>query len=119
MILTIDKGSEGLRDGELATLRLERSIPQKGFWLPISSITESSRGLWSCYVAVPVSEESVGATHKLERRELELVHEESDRVYVQGTLNEGDIVVQEGLQRLVPGQLVVLENPAAVSGGAK
>lgn len=121
VILTIDGSPVGLRDGELAVLKLERSVPQRGFWLPLSSITESSRGLWSCYVAVPVSDSDKSGieTHRLERRELELLHQESDRVYVQGTLQEGDVVVEEGLQRLVPGQLVKLQAPEAISGGAK
>lgn len=120
VILTLDADSEELRDGELAALNLDKTVQKEGYWLPISSLTESSRGLWSCYVAVPLTEEEKksDATHRLDRRELELIHQESDRVYVQGTLNDNDLVVRDGLQRLVPGQLVRLESPDAVSGGA-
>ena len=42
------------------------------------------------------------------RRELELLHEEGERVYVRGTLRDGDLVVIEGLQRLVPDLIVRL-----------
>ena len=46
------------------------------------------------------------ATHKLRRRELEIVHQEADRVFARGTLSDGEMVVVEGLHRLVPDQLV-------------
>ena len=52
----------------------------------------------------PVTYEAAGdATHRLARRELELLHQEADRAFVRGTLKAGELVVGEGLQRLVPG----------------
>jgi hypothetical protein len=36
---------------------------------------------------------------------------EPERVYVRGALRAGDIVVQDGVHRLVPGQLVQLAPP--------
>ncbi|MBD2066202.1 efflux transporter periplasmic adaptor subunit, partial [Leptolyngbya sp. FACHB-671] len=40
----------------------------------------------------------------LERRDVEVLHTETDRVLVRGLLQAGDRVVTEGIQRLVPGQ---------------
>jgi multidrug efflux pump subunit AcrA (membrane-fusion protein) len=36
------------------------------------------------------------------------LHEESDRVFVQGLLRDGDQVVVDGTQRIVPGMVVRL-----------
>ncbi len=74
----------------------------------MTALTESSRGLWACYIAEPVaSRDRLGSeTHRLRRRELEVVHQEVDRVFVRGTLSAGELVVSEGLHRLVPNQRV-------------
>ena len=108
VVLTLHTEFDGIRRGDLATLAIERQEPEPGYWLPLSALTESSRGLWACYVTIELAErERVGsATHKLRRRELEVVHQEADRVFVRGTLSDGEMVVVEGLHRLVPDQLV-------------
>ena len=89
---------------------LELVLPQQrdgaGYWLPARVLTESSRGLWSAYVAKPLAAPRGEATHRIARRLLEVTHQEADRVFVRGALRDGDAVVAEGIQRLVPGQLV-------------
>ncbi len=104
--LTDDKGY--LREGDLVTVRLDEQVVQEGFWLPVAALMENSRGLWSCYVAEPLKEagEASGATHRLTRRDLELIAMEANRVYVTGGLHDGDQVVVEGLHRVVPDQRV-------------
>ncbi len=108
VVLTLHSEFNGIRHGDLATLTIERQERDPGYWLPLSALTESSRGLWACYVTIELAErERVGsATHRLRRRELEVVHQEADRVFVRGTLSDGEMVVVEGLHRLVPDQLV-------------
>ena len=97
-----------VRDGDLAELSLEQAIAALGFWLPRGALTESARGLWACYVAEPVQPAAAPAqaTHQLTRRQLELVYQDEQRVFVRGTLNADDLVVVSGLQRLVPHQHV-------------
>ncbi len=108
VILTLHTEFDGIRRGDLATLEIERNAPKPGFWLPMTALTESSRGLWACYVAEPVaSRDRLGSeTHRLRRRELEVLHQEVDRVFVRGTLSDGELVVSEGLHRLVPDQRI-------------
>jgi RND family efflux transporter MFP subunit len=115
VILSLDAKFDGIRRGDLATLDLQRAKGERGFWLPLTALTESSRGLWACYVADPLPEPDGAATHRLGRRELELLHLAGDRVYVRGTLRDGEQVVAEGLQRLVPDQLVRLAPESAFS----
>ena len=69
-----------------------------GFWVPVTALTESDRGLWGVYV---VKDESL-----VERRIVEIIHSESERAYVRGTLEDDDRIVRTGVQRLVPGQQV-------------
>ena len=80
-------------------------------WLPRRALTESSRGLWACYVALaPANGAETVSGHVIQRRELELLHQAGDRVFVRGTLSDGEVVVVGGLQRLVPGQRVSIRS---------
>ncbi len=107
VVLTLEAKENALRHGDLVELELSQAIEKSGFWLPRSALTESSRVLWASYVAAPVGPSS--STHILKRRELELLHVDGDSVFVRGTLGSGELVVTEGLQRLVPNQRVALE----------
>ncbi len=101
-IFTLSVPFNGIRRGDLATLVLTESIPAQGIELPLTALTESSRGTWAVYVAEPgTSEASI-----LSRRQVELLHLLGEKVYVRGTLSAGEQVVKEGLHRLVPGQRV-------------
>ena len=126
VLLALPLRQPSVRVGDLATVRFTAREHQPGFWLPTSALTEGYRGLWGCYVAVPRSivsdsagrkskprvasanETSVRATHQLQRRELEVLHHQTEVAFVRGSLNDGELVVPVGLQRLVPGQLVRL-----------
>lgn len=90
-------------DGQLARIELKQSIEQSGFWLPMTALTRSTRGLWSVYAVVtqPDSDQQIA-----ERREVEVLHTTGNRVFVRGTLQDGDNIITSGLQRIVPGQLV-------------
>ncbi len=71
VLLTLHAPLNGIRHGDLARLEIARRLDQPGFWLPLTALTESSRGLWAVYVAVgPTGDERV-----LERRELEVLHQ--------------------------------------------
>lgn len=102
VMLTLQAPFNGIRRGDLARLQIDRSIAEPGYWLPLTALTESVRGLWAVYVA----DAADGETAVLERRELEVLHQEADRVFVRGTLADGERVVVGGRHRLVPGQRV-------------
>jgi RND family efflux transporter MFP subunit len=102
VVLTLHVPLNGIRPGDLARLEISRWIDEPGFWLPLAALTESSRGLWAVYVANGRDPE----TGVVERRELEILHQETDRVFVRGTLASDDRVVVAGIHRLVPGQSV-------------
>lgn len=101
---------ERLRPGTVVAVRIERKVAQPGFWLERQALTEGTRGLWACFVAVPEegNGSAEGVSHRLARVDLEWLHEAGERVFVRGLLQEGDLVVREGLHRVTPGMGVSL-----------
>jgi RND family efflux transporter MFP subunit len=87
--------------GAIVRLSLDRTVQERGVWLPVSALTESARGLWSVYVAAPADG---GWTAKPQL--VEIVQTEGDRVFARGTVREGDQIIVDGLGRLVPSQPV-------------
>ena len=109
-VLKLD-GTERMPLGEVVELVVKRAVPEPGYWLPVSALTESDRGLWGVYVVNP--------ERRVERRLVEILHTESDRAYVRGTLVAGDAVVQSGVHRIVPGQLVEADFPGSATVGGR
>ncbi len=94
---------DSLRDGDFITLKQVTAVSSPGFALPRDALTESVRGLWACYVAVPTAEDG---TYELQLRDLELLHEDADQAFVRGPLASGDLVLATGLHKHAPGQRV-------------
>lgn len=95
--------------GEVARLVLPGDIHRRGFWAPLSALSEARRGLWSVYVLV---DDGAGA-YRLEPRTVELLTTQSGRVYVTGSVRDGERVLAGGLQRVAPGVRVRPAEPEA------
>ncbi len=112
VVLTLEQSvGKEVSPGQVARLKLTEFIPIGGYWLPTTALVQGGRGLWSCYVlGEPAQLESIASeatnTFHIQRRDVEILHTESDRVLVRGTLQSGDQVIVNGTHRLVPGQLV-------------
>ena len=103
----IDRGShtytaryrvQGGIPGQSLSLEYEELITEPGFWLPLEALTSAGNGLWKCY--------SVSESDSVEVHSLEVLHRESERVLVRGTLNATDQIIVEGVNSVVPGQQV-------------
>ncbi|NJO50989.1 MAG: biotin/lipoyl-binding protein [Leptolyngbyaceae cyanobacterium RM2_2_4] len=101
--------------GQTVRVELTETIAASGLWLPTQALTQDIRGLWSAYVLVPIAEETDEEDiYEVQPTAVEILHQESvseaaqnePRVLVQGTLQEGDRIVANGIHRLVPGQQV-------------
>lgn len=117
VILDIDPDN-GALPGDLARLVVEETVEAESFRLPIAALAEGSRGLWTAYVAVPFAGAELppgGASHQLEPRAVEILHEDTSHVYVRGALEPGERYVTGGLQRVVPGQPVRIDATLAAS----
>jgi RND family efflux transporter MFP subunit len=87
--------------GQVARLELDVEIASEGIWLPHAALTRAPKGLWACYVV----EEG-----RVARREVQILHTDGSRVFVRGTLRDGDTVIRSGAHRVVPGQLVTVKD---------
>ena len=90
-------------DGQVIDLVHRRRVADSGFWVPITALTEGLRGMWTVY-----SVERDGDTGVVRREAVEVLHAETDRAFVRGTLEASDEVISNGLHRVVPGQRVNL-----------
>lgn len=90
------------RVGAVATLELSSYVSETGGWLPLESLMEGDKGLWSILTV-----DSSTAPSATRRESVEVVYTENDRAYVRGTLANNDWVVATGLQRLSPGTTVM------------
>ena len=109
VVLGLDESAAGeVRAGQVARLKLSENITDSGYWLPTTALVRGVRGLWSCYV-LGKSEfvaNDPQTAFRVERREIEVLQTESERVFVRGTLQNSDQVIVNGNHRLVTGQLV-------------
>lgn len=91
--------------GQVAEIRLQRVLKERGFWLPMTAILKGDNGL----AAVFVLEKDANQTAQLSKRELQVLFVDADRAYVSGYLQDGDQIVSNGLHRLTHGQKVRLD----------
>ena len=91
--------------GQMVEVRFLNRTGNSGFWLPLSALQRNANGLWSALVAQPLGD-AEDAPLQVARRSLEIVQLEDDQALVQGSLEEGDLVIVNGTHRIVPGQQV-------------
>ena len=100
-----DSARSTLRVGQVAQLKLATTITDSGYWLPTTALTKGVNGLWTCYVLGTTTENDRTA-FEIERRHLETIYTDGDRVLVRGTLQAGERAIVSGTHRLVPNMLV-------------
>ena len=86
---------------QIARLKVTQDNSVEGYWLPINALVKGDRGLWSCYAVIETDGNTIA-----ERRYLEILETEGDRVLVRGTVQPGDEIITDGTHRLIPGQIV-------------
>jgi multidrug efflux pump subunit AcrA (membrane-fusion protein) len=105
--------TEQIRPGDQVTFAIAAEEGKNGFWIPQTALAESDRGLWAVYAVV--NDEGANNPMRIERREVELLHIDSGKVFVNGALKDGDRLVWSGIHRLVPNQQVALGNEKGLS----
>ena len=101
---------------EIARFKIIQNVATEGYWLPITALVKGERGLWSCYAVIDKkdgnsnslnnSESNKNKSYRVERRLIEVLETNGKKVLVRGTIKAGDTIVVDGVQRLVPGQLI-------------
>lgn len=105
VLFTLDpEAANYVVSGQLCQLSVTSEVASSGFWLPTSALSRGVRGLWSVMVLVP---NESGEAFLAQRRDVEVVRTDSDRVLARGTITSGDRIVADGVHRIADGQLVV------------
>ncbi len=105
VILTLAGDENDLKPGDLLDVIYTKTVTETGFLVPRSALTESSRGLWACFVAEPAPKLSENA-EQLRRADLEIIHSYTSSVVARGGIREGDRIVASGLQKVSAGQYI-------------
>lgn len=101
------KAAQHLVPGQVIRIEIEEPVEMQGFWLPLSALARGERGLWSAYAVI--NGETKGELI-LEKRKIEILHTEGDRVLVRGTLKTGDQIVINGTHKLASNQRVEIKS---------
>ena len=82
--------------GSIAELKLSLNILGRGTWVPIKSLSQSEQSIWAIYT---VNDKKV-----VVRDLVEILYFEGEYAFVNGTLNDGDLVVLGGAQKIIEGK---------------
>ena len=82
--------------GSIAELKLSLNILGRGTWVPIKSLSQSEQGIWAIYT---VNDKKV-----VIRDLVEILYFKGEYAFVNGTLNDGDLVVLGGAQKIIEGK---------------
>lgn len=122
LTLTLAQSEENqkLNYGEVVEVQFLVETDRDGYWLPYSALQSEGNGLWSTFVL-----EGEGEQRAIRRKIVNLLLLDSTHALVDGSLNAGDLFIMNGLNRVVPGQLVqgkLVPNiypPARVAGAGE
>lgn len=88
--------------GQTARLMVNETIGETGLWLPTTSLKEGARGQWTILTVDP--------NQIVRAASVEVLHAESDRVFVRGAFPDGTMLINQGPQRVTVGQQVTTNN---------
>ncbi|WP_413110312.1 efflux RND transporter periplasmic adaptor subunit [Thaumasiovibrio sp. DFM-14] len=90
-----------LISGQLAYLVVDEIVTQNNYQVPLSALTDGVRGVWNVF--------AVNQDSHIERRTVNVLYTTETEAIIDGALTDGDIIIANGLHRLVPGQQVTWE----------
>jgi RND family efflux transporter MFP subunit len=100
-IFKLSDSNNTLLQGDLLSLTFSRNLKAGGVWIPIQALTNGIRGLWTLYV---VEDDQQG--QHISSKAVQVLYSDSKQAFIDGAIEEGDLLVVNGAQRLVPQQLV-------------
>ncbi len=93
--------------GELVELAIDREVESEGAWVPIGSMNEGKKGVWTVLTV-----QMIDGDLRVQREAVEVLHVDAERAFVRGTLEDNDLVIIGGTNRIVPGQVVLVSGEA-------
>lgn len=88
----------GMALGRTATVILKDQIAADGAWVPMDAVKEGRGSVWTVLV--------VDGENTVRNAAVEILHAETDQLYVRGSFEAGAQMIETGPQRVTPGQTV-------------
>ncbi|WP_076540428.1 efflux RND transporter periplasmic adaptor subunit [Shewanella sp. UCD-KL21] len=89
-------------NGEIAYLEYQQQVNSAGYWVPISALTDGMRGLWNVLVVTKTADGQA----QIERRDVDIIYTNQQQAFINGAIDKNDVIVTQGLHKLVVGQIV-------------
>jgi len=108
--------------GTAVEVELQTRLEAQGYWIPTAALTSGARGLWAVFIAIPsinvLTDNSLqpnqpSATYRIERRQVELLRSQADWSEIRGPLDADELLVVDGVHRVVANQVVIIDAPPA------
>ena len=96
--LAIFKFNNFINPGSIAKLSLKINKISRGTWVPLRSLSQSDQGLWALY--------TIDENNIVVRDLVEIVYFEDQYAFVNGTINDGDLIVLGGAAKIIPGKRI-------------
>lgn len=103
VIISLTEPNLSILPGDILHMDISSDIVAQGFWVPRKALVSGVRGLWSLFAV-----EVIDGEPQLLAKLVEMIHADDKKAFVRGALKNGESVVIEGVQRLVPGQKVTV-----------
>ena len=87
-----------LNPGSIVKLKLNLTEKTKGTWVPIKSLSQSEQGIWAIY--------TIDDQQTVVRDLVDVIYFEDEYAYVSGTINDGDLVILGGAQKIIEGKII-------------
>ena len=83
--------------GVIANLKLSIEQFKRGVWVPFKSLSQSDQGLWTIYTL---------ENNRVVRDIVEIIYFEDEYALIDGTIQNGDLVILGGASKIVAGKVI-------------
>lgn len=95
---------QSLYQNEIVTLSTNEKVEQPGFWVPLSAIVETTRGLWNLYIVNKTNNN----VYSIESRNIDIIYSDKNNVFVTGDIAINETYIDKGSHKFIPHQKVLL-----------
>lgn len=96
----LDAQQSAVMPGDLLAHVYTKEFQEQGVWIPKQALSSGVRGLWTLFTV------DGEGSQRISSKSVEVLHVEKQQAFVRGALKQGDLLVINGVQRLVPDQAV-------------
>ncbi|MEX1222384.1 MAG: efflux RND transporter periplasmic adaptor subunit [Idiomarina sp.] len=84
--------------GQLVRAAVTNRLEQAGYWIPATALTSEDKGRWIIYL--------LDQQQRIHPEAVKVLHMEHEQAYIQGDLPREIVIIQAGLNKVVPGQQI-------------